>query len=178
MKTICITFLTCAIIILSLIGISIPNTTTQTEYLRIHIRANSNEQTDQAVKYLIKEELVNYLTPLLTQCETKQDAICCLKRELCNLNEITNSLLKKQGFNYQGNVLLREEMFPTRTYGTLTLDSGYYDALIIELGTAKGDNWWCVVYPPLCFVSTSTEYVYKSKLLEIINDFYNLRRKT
>ena len=69
------------------------------------------------------------------------------------------------------------EEFPTRVYGGLTLENGFYDALIIELGSGKGDNWWCVVYPPLCFSGEGTNYVYKSKLKQIINDFYEKQKR-
>ena len=81
-------------------------------------------------------------------------------------------MLKNAGFNYHSKVAVRNELFPTRVYGDFTLEEGFYDALIVELGEAKGDNWWCVVYPPLCF--TGTENIkYKSKILEIINSFKN-----
>ena len=62
------------------------------------------------------------------------------------------------------------EKFPTRVYGEFTLESGYYDAVIVELGEAKGDNWWCVVYPTLCF--TGGENVkYSSLILKVIEEF-------
>ena len=62
-------------------------------------------------------------------------------------------ILRQKGFNYVSNVKINNEYFPSRTYENTTLESGYYDAVIIELGEAKGDNWWCVMYPPLCFVN-------------------------
>lgn len=74
-------------------------------------------------------------------------------------------------FSYRSKASVREEEFPTRVYEDLTLDAGYYDALILELGSGKGDNWWCVVYPPLCFTGGECGYVYKSKILEIIESF-------
>ena len=80
-------------------------------------------------------------------------------------------MLLESGFNYQSKVQIREEYFPTRVYDGITLDAGVYDAVIIELGNAQGQNWWCVVYPPLCFVNVGTKYEYKSKILEIVNDF-------
>ena len=75
-------------------------------------------------------------------------------------------------FTVGSEALIRNEKFPTRVYGELTLDCGYYDALIINLGSGKGDNWWCVVYPPLCFTGEGQNYVYKSKIHEIIKRFY------
>ena len=61
-------------------------------------------------------------------------------------------MLEARGFTYRSSVKLAVERFPTRTYGDLTLGEGYYDALIVNLGSGEGDNWWCVVYPPLCFL--------------------------
>lgn len=144
---------------------------TDYEYLRIHIRANSNLCIDQDVKYQIKDKMVNFLTPFLCQCNDKETAIKMVNDNLENLEKIADQTLNQNGFEYKSKAKISKEYFPTRVYDGLVLESGNYDALVVELGKAQGDNWWCVVYPPLCFVSTSTKYVYKSKLLEIIKDF-------
>ena len=172
MKPFCITLLTLAIIILSLVGIGYPKSSVNEEYLRIHIRANSNEEVDQSVKYLVKEKLVNYLTPILSYCKTKEKAEIELTNRLTEIEKIADSVLLSNGYLYKSKAKINTELFPTRTYENLTLDCGYYDALILELGDGKGDNWWCVVYPPLCFVDSSAGSIYKSKILEIIKDFF------
>ncbi|MBQ7340179.1 MAG: stage II sporulation protein R [Clostridia bacterium] len=171
MKTFCITFLTFLIIILAIIGIGVETPLKSSEYLRIHVRANSNEKIDQAVKLKVKDNLVNYLTPILTECKTKEKAKLELEKRLEELDEIINSTLEREGFAYKGKAKLREEEFPTRKYEGIILESGFYDALIVELGEGKGDNWWCVVYPPLCFVR-SENVEYRSKIKEIIEKFY------
>ena len=76
--------------------------------------------------------------------------------------------LAEAGFSYRATVSLTKEKFPTRVYDGYTLPAGEYRALIVYLGEGVGDNWWCVVYPPLCFSSLSTGVVYKSKIAEII----------
>jgi stage II sporulation protein R len=172
MKPFCITLLTLAIIILTLVGIGYPKSSVNEEYLRIHIRANSNEEVDQSVKYLVKEKLVNYLTPILSYCKTKEKAEIELTNRLTEIEKIADSVLLSNGYDYKSKAKINTELFPTRTYENLTLDSGYYDALILELGEGKGDNWWCVVYPPLCFVDSGAGYIYKSKILEIIKEFF------
>ncbi len=140
------------------------------EYLRIHIRANSNDAIDQNVKYQVKNAIVDYLTPIVANSSSKEQAIEKINDNKYELEKVANSMLKNAGFNYQARVAVRNELFPTRVYGDFTLEEGFYDALIVELGEAKGDNWWCVVYPPLCF--TGTENIkYKSKILEIINSY-------
>ena len=145
------------------------------EYLRIHIRANSNSEFDQSVKYRVKGAIVEYLTPYIAECTTKEQAIAMLNIERENLEEIANATLVENGFNYTSKVAVRKENFPTRVYGDFTLEEGVYDAIIVELGEGKGDNWWCVVYPPLCFTATKN-VSYKSKIYEIINSFSNIHR--
>ena len=144
-------------------------------YLRIHIRANSNLSVDQSVKYQVKEAVVSYLTPYLAACKDKKSAMATVKQHLKALENTANSVLSKNNFSYTAKASLKSESFPARNYGEFTLADGVYDALILELGTGEGDNWWCVVYPPLCFVggtdNGSTEIKYKSLLLEIIEDF-------
>lgn len=173
MKKNCITFLIICIISLSVIAISLPTQDVRTEYLRIHIRANSNLEIDQTVKYAVKEQVVEYLTPFIAECDTKTKAENMLKEELNGIEDIADTVLKNAGFNYTARASVRTEEFPTRIYGELTLDGGYYDALILELGDGEGDNWWCVVYPPLCFTGSGSGYIYRSKIADIINDFFN-----
>ena len=148
------------------------------DYLRIHIRANSNSSADQKVKYEIKDEVVKVLTPLLSEAKTKQQAVNIINENLDLVCTTADAVLGKNGFKYTSSASIKSEYFPTRTYEDLTLESDIYDALIINLGSGSGDNWWCVAYPPMCFVQatdTSSEgVVYKSKLVEIIKNFFNL----
>ncbi len=140
------------------------------EYLRIHVRANSNDEEDQRVKYLVRDAVVSYLTPYAAECRTKEEAIKTIGSKANTLRAVADAVLRRNGFSYSSSVTVRNEKFPTRTYEGTTLPSGYYDALIIGLGEAKGDNWWCVVYPPLCFLSDSP-VEYRSKIAEIIERF-------
>ena len=156
--------------------LAIPEASSDEQPLRIHIRANSNATVDQNVKYQVKNAVVAYLTPLLSECTTRQQAIDMIEKNSGALTGIADNVLQANGFTYTSAVEIRREEFPARTYQSLTLPQGEYDAVIFELGSGKGDNWWCVVYPPLCFVNAtptdSEEIVYKSKLLEIIRKFF------
>ena len=141
------------------------------EYLRLHIRANSNLSIDQDVKYLVKNEVVDFLTPFLCNVESKQEAVEIINKLTPQLKNKCDFVLKQNGFNYSSNIKINNEFFPTRTYVNTTLESGYYDAVIVELGEAVGDNWWCVMYPPLCFVNkneNNNQIIYKSKIFEWI----------
>lgn len=147
---------------------------TEVEYLRIHIRANSNSVEDQSVKYMVKDAVVEALIPLLSEVHTKEDAEKVIISEFSYIEAVANAVLKTEGFSYQAHAKLDNEYFPTRTYEdentALTLAEGYYDAVILELGEASGNNWWCVVYPAFCFVNSkkSDNIVYISKIWEII----------
>ena len=145
----------------------------ETDYLRIHVRANSNTQIDQSVKYKVKDEVVKYITPYVAECVDKPTAMKVISGILPELEEVCDRVLKSEGFNYVSKASVRAEEFPTRVYGDLTLETGVYDALIIELGTGKGDNWWCVIYPPLCFTSSSADVEYRSAIYDIINKWFN-----
>ena len=143
------------------------------EYLRIHVRANSNSEKDQSVKMEIKDLLVDYLTPYIAKCDNKSEAIVTLNAQKPNLERLIDAYLLKNGFNYTSCVEIDNEEFPLRVYEGVTLEEGFYDAVIVNLGKAEGDNWWCVVYPPLCFYGEETDIKYKSKLKEIIDAFFS-----
>jgi len=172
MKSVCISFLIVAIIILSVTGVYLNSDTPNCEYLRIHVRADSNLEKDQAVKYKVKDAVVEYLTPFISECDTKKKAQTLLTSRLDEIERVADKVLEENGFDYRCTPNVRNEKFPTRVYGDLELKSGFYDALILELGSGHGDNWWCVVYPPLCFTGEGKNYVYRSKIKEIIDEFY------
>ena len=146
----------------------------QTEYLRIHIRANSNEIQDQNVKYKVKEAVVDALIPLLADIETFDEAKIVMQENFPLIEKVANDILTKEGFLYTAKADIDNEFFPTRTYQDLTLEEGYYDALILRLGSGEGDNWWCLVYPAFCFTKSSSpdNVVYISKIWEMIESWF------
>lgn len=175
MKNFLITFIVIVLVIAAAVfvtRVSVENET-QTDYLRIHVRANSNSQIDQNIKYKVKDEVVKFITPYVSECYDKQTAMEIMKEILPEIEAVCDKTLKANGFNYTSKASIRNEQFPTRVYGELTLESGLYDALIVELGSGTGDNWWCVIYPPLCFTSATTEVEYRSAIYDIINKFFN-----
>ncbi len=147
------------------------------KYLRIHIRANSNLSVDQNIKYKIKDDVVNFLTPVVANSTNFEDVKNKIENVKLQIENVCNNCLRLEGFSYKANVKIATEFFPTRAYGKYVLESDFYDALIIELGEAVGDNWWCVVYPPLCFLDAKqlnfSQIKYKSKLIEIVNNFFD-----
>lgn len=143
------------------------------DYLRIHIRAHSNCAVDQEIKYGVRDEVVRFLTPIICEAKGKGDALKKVSEAVRELNIFINDYLVKNNFTYTACVKINNEFFPTRVYDEVTLYANYYDAVIVELGEASGDNWWCVVYPPLCFKDGNfTSVVYKSKIEELINKYF------
>ena len=177
MKNFCITFFVLIIIIATVVYVNYAANgaavQTETEYLRIHVRANSNEQIDQSVKYKVKDEVVKFITPYAAECVDKKTAIEVLTSVLPDVETVCDRVLRENGFAYASKAQIRAEEFPTRVYGDVTLEAGLYDALIIELGSGSGDTWWCVIYPPLCFTSATCDVEYRSIIYDIIQKFFN-----
>ena len=102
-----------------------------------------------------------------------------LKSNLNIIQGLVDNKLNEKGFNYSSSCDIDNKHFPSRYYDNYLLEEGEYDALIVTLGEGKGDNWWCVVYPPLCFVNKNCEQeqdiVYNSRLMEIIRSFLTRR---
>lgn len=142
----------------------------EVEYLRIHIRANSNLECDQNVKYKVKDAIVEALIPVLSEIETFEEAKEKVSQNFGLIENTANSVLAQNGFTYKSNAKLDNEYFPTRMYENIMLEEGYYDALILELGSGTGDNWWCIVFPAFCFTKPkkSDNVVYISRIWEII----------
>lgn len=140
----------------------------ETQYLRIHIRANSNSQVDQGVKYKVKDAVVDALIPILADIDDFEQAKRVMSENFDKIESVANEVLKNNGFDYGCKAQIDNEYFPTRVYDSLTLEEGFYDALILRLGSGEGDNWWCLVYPAFCFTnsSNSANIVYISKIWE------------
>ncbi len=139
------------------------NNTYNGELLRLHIRANSNSDEDQAVKLKVRDEINSYLAKNITATSFAA-AYAEIALRLDKISAVADRTLKANGFYYGAHAKLDNEYFPTRVYGTTEVPAGSYDALIIELGAAAGDNWWCVVYPPLCY---GEKFEYKSIFAEL-----------
>lgn len=147
----------------------------EVEYLRIHIRANSNSAIDQSVKYMVKDAIVEALIPVLSEVESKDEAIKTMTENFGYIEKVANIVLESEGFSYKSSARIDNEYFPSRTYQNLTLEEGYYDALIVDLGSGEGNNWWCVVFPAFCFTETKNfdNIVYISRIWEILKSVTN-----
>lgn len=144
----------------------------QTQYLRIHIRANSNSVVDQNVKYKVKDELVEKLIPMLSEINSFEEAKVKISQNFYYIESIADKVLSANGLNYRSHAKIKKEFFPTRSYENVTLNEGYYDALVVNLGSGEGNNWWCIIFPAFCFTnsSNSDNIEYISLIWEIIRN--------
>lgn len=131
------------------------------EIIRFHVIANSDSTEDQALKLKIKEAVTSYLEPLLKDAGSTEQARELLKSQLASLKCLADSIILENGFTYTSKASISNDYFPLKVYGDLSLPPGDYEALRIELGEAKGQNWWCIMFPPLCFVDATYSVVPK-----------------
>ena len=126
---------------------------------RLHVLANSDSKEDQDLKLLVRDQLLEYMNQLCSNCKTKEQAIEIVEDNKEQFKQIALETIKNAGYSYDVNINIGNFEFPTKNYGDITLPAGYYDALRVEIGEAKGQNWWCVMFPPLCFVDISSGVV-------------------
>lgn len=126
---------------------------------RLHVLANSDSEEDQNLKYIVRDNLLTYMNDLCSNCTNKEEAIKIVEDNKENFKKIALDTIKEQGYSYNVNINIGNFEFPTKVYGDISLPAGYYDALRVEIGEAKGQNWWCVMFPPLCFVDISSGIV-------------------
>ena len=135
---------------------------------RLHVIANSNSKEDQNLKLEIRDNLLKYMNSLLLNTSSKEDAINIAENNIEEFYKIAENTISKYGYNYPINISVEKSNFPTKIYGDVTLPAGTYDALKVKIGSASGKNWWCVMFPPLCFVDISSGIVSEDskKMLE------------
>ncbi len=122
------------------------------EIIRFHVIANSDREEDQSLKLEIKEEVVAYMQDVLKDVKTVEESRELLKAYSREILEIAENVVCENGYNYEVRVFFDERYFPVKTYGQFTFPPGFYEAFCIEIGESQGKNWWCVMYPSLCFV--------------------------
>ncbi len=131
----------------------------QNSVFRLHVIANSDSKEDQDLKYIVRDNVLSYMNEICKSVSSKQDAINIANEHLEDFKRIALDTIHENGFDYDVSVEIGNFSFPTKTYGDISLPSGYYDALRIKIGEASGQNWWCVMFPPLCFVDVSSGIV-------------------
>ena len=126
---------------------------------RLHVIANSDSKEDQDLKYKVRDNLLKYMNKICKDCTSKEEAISLVEKNKDIFKQIALDTIRNEGFFYDVNINIGNFEFPTKNYGDISLPAGLYDALRVEIGEAKGQNWWCVMFPPLCFVDISSGVV-------------------
>jgi stage II sporulation protein R len=126
---------------------------------RLHVIANSDSEEDQNLKYIVRDSLIEYMNNLCENCTSKEEVIAISQEHISDFKNIAENTILENGFSYTVNVEIGNFEFPTKTYGDISFPAGYYDALKVEIGESKGQNWWCVMFPPLCFINPTTGVV-------------------
>lgn len=126
---------------------------------RLHVIANSDSKEDQNLKYLVRDNILNYFNNNSINLENKTEVINFINLNLNNIQKVAEDTIKENNYNYPVTLEIGNFDFPTKKYGDISLPNGKYDALRVKIGNASGKNWWCVMFPPLCFVDVSSGIV-------------------
>lgn len=129
---------------------------------RLHVIANSDSDEDQSLKLQVRDKLLDYMNSITANVSSKDDAIKIAQDHQKDFQIIAEQTILDKGYSYPVTVEIGNYEFPTKHYGDITLPSGYYDALRVKIGDACGHNWWCVMFPPLCFVDVTSGIVPES----------------
>ena len=146
------------------------------EVFRFHVLADSDSDEAQRVKLKVRDKVLEYMKQtmpgnedMVSASQTKRWA----KEHLREIEDIAESVIREEGYSYRAKAEVSVSYFPDKRYGDITFPQGYYEALRIKLGKAKGHNWWCVLYPNLCFTSATCAVVDeegKEELKEVLTD--------
>ncbi len=141
--------------------------------IRLHVIANSDTDTDQSLKLKVRDGIIEQLQDTIAGTSSAAGAEKLLASQEDNIKNSALDIISGNGYNYPVNVSLEERYFPVKSYGDLIFPSGNYKALCVEIGEAKGRNWWCVLFPSLCFVDETYAVVpdsSKEKLKETLSE--------
>lgn len=135
------------------------STDIQNSVFRLHVIANSDSDEDQNLKYIVRDKVLEYISSISNSSMTKDEVIALANENINEIQKIAENTIHENGYNYSVKLNIGNFSFPTKKYGDITFPAGFYDALKIEIGEAKGHNWWCVMFPPLCFVDVTSGIV-------------------
>lgn len=172
-------------LVLLLLSISITSAISLSEDIsekvfRLHILANSDTDEDQALKLKVRDEVLIYTENLYKSCISVDDAIRITNDNIEEIKNVVQAVISEYGYQYKAEVFTAKEYFSTRKYDNFSLPAGMYDSLKIEIGEAKGHNWWCVMFPTVCISGCTgdLESSLTSEEMELIeNDKYVIRFK-
>lgn len=137
------------------------------EIFRLHVIANSDTQKDQELKLEVKNQVVDFLEETVGETHSAEETKEAVLTHLAQIEEEARDTVEEKGYDYPVQAMVEKTYFPEKTYGDCTFPAGEYEALIIRIGDAKGKNWWCVLYPSLCFLDDTYAVVTEEKKEEL-----------
>ena len=140
---------------------------------RLHILANSDSEEDQILKLKVRDNVIKYIREISQNYNNKDDIIKITQNHSKEIKEIALSTIKENGYDYNVSIEFGNFYFPTKYYGNISLPSGSYDALRIKIGKAEGQNWWCSLFPPLCFTDVSSGVIDEKTNKNLKNNLNN-----
>lgn len=123
--------------------------------LRLHVIANSDNREDQALKLKVKDEIVKLMREEFKVAKSEEEAVLIAKKNREEIKKVALRVIEEEGFSYPVEVYIDKFEFPVKSYGNLVFPAGEYEAVKVVIGEGEGKNWWCVLFPPLCLVSSS-----------------------
>lgn len=129
------------------------------EVVRFHVLANSNTKEDQELKLQVRNQVGVYVSTLLEGVATREETLRVIQEHLEEIQKVAQDEVKRQGCDYGVTAQIEEVDFPVKTYGIYRMPAGKYTSLQVRIGKAKGENWWCVMYPNMCFAGNTYEVV-------------------
>ena len=123
--------------------------------VRLHVLANSDSDEDQNLKLIVRDKVLEKATSLLSECNSQKEAQTIIESNLYVFESVAQSTVISEGYEYEVSIKLSDEEYPTKSYESCCFPSGNYLSLQILIGEAKGQNWWCVLFPPLCLSAAS-----------------------
>ena len=142
----------------------------QDKLIRFHVIANSDTDEDQNLKLKVRDKVVEALSEKLSNVNSLEEAENVLKENIDYVDEIAKEVIEENNYTYEVNTMLSYENFPDKVYGDYIFPQGNYEAFRVIIGEGKGQNWWCVMFPSLCFVDESKSDVDSTKLKEEIEN--------
>ncbi len=129
------------------------------EVVRFHVLANSDSEADQALKLQVRDRVGAYVSDLLKSVESRDETLGVIQEHLTDIESVAQQEILRQGYTYGVRASLETTEFPVKEYGKYHMPAGDYTALRVQIGEAKGQNWWCVMYPNMCFAGSTYEIV-------------------
>lgn len=150
------------------------------DIIRFHVRANSDTGEDQALKLEVRDEILDVMGEKFRNTKSLEESREIIMGNMDEMKSIAEDVVDRWGKDYSIDVSLGQDYFPIRKYGNMVFPQGEYETLLIEIGEGKGQNWWCVMFPPLCFIDITHSVAFENEELEefVIDETQPLKLKS